>query len=175
MSKRNASPNRLYNLLHVLYIMQMRKCSLSWFLVVFHIMTYWKFGSVFIFFKTWVGQSFTRMHRARVAQAYMWYLPISEGAPYILPISLENLPTKIWEFPSLSYTSPYLFNHSPYLKKKLSLFVISNVSHVWAHAFFQQNFVKASESCLTNKKSFKFWRKNKNNNEKRQEKIMIMI
>ena len=139
------------------------------FLVVFHIMSYWKFGSVFIVFKAWVGQSFTRMHRVRVAQAYVWYLPISEGTPYILPIFfLENLPTKIWEFPSLSYTSPYLefrspyqnlFNHSPYLKKKLSLFVISNISHVWAQAFIQQNFVKASKSCLTNKKSFKLKKK----------------
>ena len=54
----------------------------------------------------------------------------------------ENLSTKISEFTSISYTSPYLefqvslpkfpslFNHSPYLKKKISLFVISNVSHV---------------------------------------------
>ena len=32
-----------------MYIMQVRKCGLSWFLVVFHTMTYWKFGSVFIF------------------------------------------------------------------------------------------------------------------------------
>ena len=83
----------------------------------------------FFFLKTWVGPTFIRMHRARVAQAYMWYLPISEGAPYILPIFWENLPSKIWEFTSL-------FNHSPYLKKKISLFVISNVSHVWAQAFF---------------------------------------
>ena len=118
----------------------------------------------FFFFKTWVGPSFIRMHRARVAQAYIWYLPISEEAPYILPIFWENLPTKIWEFPSL-------FNHSPYLKKKISLFVISNVSHVWTQAFFfvclffvfffvffRQNFVKAFESCLTNKTSFKFWK-----------------
>ena len=141
-----------------MYIMQVRKCGLSWFLVVFHTMTYWKFGSVFFFFffffKTWVCPSFIRMHRARVAQAYMWYLPISEEAPYILPIFWENLPTKIWEFPSL-------FNHFSYLKKKISLFVISNVSHVWTQAFFfffRQNFVKAFESCLTNKTSFKFWK-----------------
>ena len=81
-------------------------------------------------------------------KTYMWYLPISEGAPYILPIfekipylnfriSLYNLyislfgfsdlPTILWEFPSL-------FNHSPYLKNKISLFVTSNVSHVWWRA-----------------------------------------
>ena len=45
---------------------------------------------------------------------------------YILYISLfgiSGLPTKIWEFPSL-------FNHSPYLKKKISIFVISNVSRM---------------------------------------------
>ena len=117
--------------------------------------------SFFFFFfpKTWVGPSFIRMHRARVAQAYMWYFPISEEAPYILPFFWENRPTKIWEFPSL-------FNHSPYLKKKISLFVISNVSHVWTHGhkrfffffFLRQNFVKAFESCLTNKTSFKFWK-----------------
>ena len=121
--KRNASPKRWYNLLHALYIMQVRKCSLSWFLVAFHIMAYWKFGSVFIFFKTWVGQSFTRMQRVRVAQAYVWYLPISEGTPYILPIFLENLPTKIWEFPSLSYISPYLEFRSPYQNLRISFFV----------------------------------------------------
>ena len=40
--------------------------------------------------------------------AYMWYLPISEGAPYILPIFWENLPSKISEFSFISYTSPYL-------------------------------------------------------------------
>ena len=41
----------------------------------------------------------------------MWYLPISDWAPYILPI-FENIslvvPTKISEFPSISNTSPYL-------------------------------------------------------------------
>ena len=45
---------------------------------------------------------------------------------YILYISLfgiSDLPTKIQEFPSL-------FNHSPYLEKKISLFVFWDVSHV---------------------------------------------
>ena len=45
---------------------------------------------------------------------------------YILYISLfgiTDLPTKIQEFPSL-------FNHSPYLEKKISLFVFRDVSHV---------------------------------------------
>ena len=45
---------------------------------------------------------------------------------YILFISLfgiSDLPTKIQEFPSL-------FNHSPYLEKKTSLFVFWDVSHV---------------------------------------------
>ena len=45
---------------------------------------------------------------------------------YILYISLfgiSDLPTKIQEFPSL-------FNHSPYLGKKISLFVFWGVSHV---------------------------------------------
>ena len=46
---------------------------------------------------------------------------------YILYISLfgfSDLPTKIQIFPSL-------FNHSPYFEKKISLFVFSDVSHVW--------------------------------------------
>ena len=45
---------------------------------------------------------------------------------YILYISLfgiSDLPTKIQEFPSL-------FNYSPYLEKKISLFVFWDVSHV---------------------------------------------
>ena len=45
---------------------------------------------------------------------------------YILYISLfgiSDLPTKNPEFPSL-------FNHSPYLEKKISLFVFWDVSHV---------------------------------------------
>ena len=45
---------------------------------------------------------------------------------YILCFSLfgiSDLPTKIQEFPSL-------FNHSPYLEKKISLFVFWDVSHV---------------------------------------------
>ena len=45
---------------------------------------------------------------------------------YILYISLfgiSDLPTKIQELPSL-------FNHSPYLEKKISLFVFWDVSHV---------------------------------------------
>ena len=45
---------------------------------------------------------------------------------YILYISLfgiSDLPTKIQEVPSL-------FNHSPYLEKKISLFVFWDVSHV---------------------------------------------
>ena len=153
---------------YYIYIMQVRKCGLSWFLVVFHTMTYWKFGSVFFFFKTWVGPSFIRMHRARVAQAYIWYLPISEGAPYILPIFWENHSTKIWEFPSL-------FNHSPYLKKKISLFVISNVSHVWTQAFFLflTEFRKSLWKLFDKQDINQILKRN--NNEKRQEKIMIMI
>ena len=73
--------------------------------------------------------------------AYMWYLPISEGSPYIwvnlciwnFKISLytfyislfgiSDLPTKFQEFPSL-------FNHSPYLERQISLFVFPDVSHV---------------------------------------------
>ena len=46
---------------------------------------------------------------------------------YILYISLfgiSDLPTKTQEFPSL-------FNHSPYLGKKISLFVFWDISHVW--------------------------------------------
>ena len=42
---------------------------------------------------------------------------------YISLFGILDLPIKFWEFPSM-------FNHSPYLKKKISLFVISNVS-VW--------------------------------------------
>ena len=34
-----------------MYIMQVQKCGLSWLLVVFHMMTSWKFGSVFNFFQ----------------------------------------------------------------------------------------------------------------------------
>ena len=48
---------------------------------------------------------------------------------YILYVSLfgiSDLPTKIEEFPSL-------FNHSPYLEKKISLFVFWDVSHVCGH------------------------------------------
>ena len=127
----------------------------------------------FFFFsppKTWVGPSFIRMHRARVAQAYMWYLPISEEAPNILPIFWENRPTKIWEFPSL-------FNHSPYLKKKISLFVISNVSHVWTQAvfffFFSTEFRKSLWKLFDKEDIIQILKRN--NNEKRQEKIMIMI
>ena len=63
------------------------------------------------------------MQRVRVAQAYVWYLPISEGTPYILPIFLENLPTKIWEFPSLSYISPYLEFRFPYQNLRISFFI----------------------------------------------------
>ena len=73
----------------------------------------------------------------------MSYLPISEWAPYILHqnfrisfyilyislFGISGLPAKIWEFPSL-------FNHSPYLKKKISLFVISNIPYVWIMALF---------------------------------------
>ena len=128
----------------------------------------------FFFSKTWVGPSFIRMHRARVAQAYMWYLPISEEAPNILPIFWENRPTKIWEFPSL-------FNHSPYLKKKISLFVISNVSHVWTQAvfffffffFFLTEFRKSLWKLFDKQDIIQILKRN--NNEKRQEKIMIMI
>ena len=43
---------------------------------------------------------------------------------------ISGLPTKIWEFP--------LSNHSPYLKKKISLFVISNVSHVCSVEIYQE-------------------------------------
>ena len=84
--------------------------------------------------------------------AYMWYLPISGSSLYFahflrkspyqnfllylihLPIWNSRSPTKIWEF-------PFLFNHSPYLKKKISLFVISNVSHVrrWGTSVFFKN------------------------------------
>ena len=42
---------------------------------------------------------------------------------YISLFGISDLPTKIQEFPSL-------FNHSPYLEKKISLFVFWNVSHV---------------------------------------------
>ena len=48
---------------------------------------------------------------------------------YILYISLfgiSDLPTKLQEFPSL-------FNHSPYLENKISLFVFWDVSHVWVN------------------------------------------
>ena len=43
---------------------------------------------------------------------------------YISLFRISDLPTKIQEFPSL-------FNHSPYLEKKISLFVFWDVSHVW--------------------------------------------
>ena len=55
---------------------------------------------------------------------------------YISLFGISGLPTKIWEFTSL-------FNHSPYLKKKISLFVISNVSHVR-----QKIWVTLFHSCL---------------------------
>ena len=50
-------------------------------------------------------------------------LRISFCILYISLFGISGLPTKIWEYPSL-------FNESPYLKKKISLFVISIVSHV---------------------------------------------
>ena len=34
-------------------IILVRKCGLSWILDVFHIMTYWTFGSVFMIFLVW--------------------------------------------------------------------------------------------------------------------------
>ena len=46
-SKRNASPKSCITC--YMYIMQMRKWGLSWNIPVFHIMKYWKFGSVFNF------------------------------------------------------------------------------------------------------------------------------
>ena len=38
---------------------------------------------------------------------YKWYLPISEGAPYFLPILEKTSLFGISEFPYISYTSPY--------------------------------------------------------------------
>ena len=52
-SNRNASQKRCITC--YMFIMQVRKCSLSWLLIVFHIMTYWKFGSVFKLFQTLGG------------------------------------------------------------------------------------------------------------------------
>ena len=37
----------------------------------------------------------------------MWYLPISEGAPYNLPIFEKISLFGMSEFPYISYTSPY--------------------------------------------------------------------
>ena len=106
-----------------MYIMQVRKCGLSWFLVVFHTVTYWKFGSVFNFFQNLGGSVIYKDAPCARGTSIHWYLPISEGAPYILPVFWENLPTKMWEFPALSYTSPYLKFMSPYQNLRISFFV----------------------------------------------------
>ena len=62
---------------------------------------------------------------------------------YILHISLfgiSDLPTKLQEFPSL-------FNHSPYLEKKISLFALSDVSHVCQ--YYLSRVIKSSYNVKT--------------------------
>ena len=84
----------------------------------------------------------------KAGKSYMRYLPISEGSPYVLPIFEKISLRKFSEFPIYliylpiwNFNSPYqnsrmpfLFNHSPYLEMKISLFVFWDVSHVWVSA-----------------------------------------
>ena len=52
---------------------------------------------------------------------------------YISVFGISDLPNKIQNFPSL-------FNHSPDLEKKISLFVFSDVSHVCSEVLsFMEN------------------------------------
>ena len=60
---------------------------------------------------------------------------------YILYISLfgiSDFSIKFQEFPSL-------FNHFPYLEKKISLFVFSDVSHV---CLLYSNYLQAMRTCI---------------------------
>ena len=152
----------------------MPKCGLSWFLVVFHTMTYWKFGSVFIFFQNLGGSVIYKDAPCARGTSIHWYLPILEGAPYILPIFLRKSPYQNLRIPFfILYIS--LFEIQVSLPKFENFLLCLIILPIWKRKarylsfqmyhmsgnkrfFFQQNFVKASENCLTNKKSFKFWK-----------------
>ena len=87
------------------------------------------------FYNVWVGRpSWHTCDISLFRRELPIFFPFLRKSPYLefqnFPISLyislfgiSDLPIKFQEIPSL-------FNHSPYLEKKISLFVFSDVSHV---------------------------------------------